>query len=133
MYAVKLLDATIGKFAAAAAGIEGRDGIPVARQSPPQYGRSFAGMVVSRLYDLRDQIVLGSGTLTSSNNEHWPSKGVLHRHTGQCQQLTDSDGLLGVLAHEQETGIEETWQSEQILVCANVRVRQVAWGVIQTR
>ena len=43
MYAVKSLDGTLGKFTTAAAGIEGRDALPVARQLPPQYGRSFAG------------------------------------------------------------------------------------------
>ena len=45
MYAVKLLDATMGKFAAAAAGIEARVGRPVAKQLPPQYGRSAARRV----------------------------------------------------------------------------------------
>ena len=48
MYAVKLLDGTNGKFAATAAGIEGRPGLPVARQSPPQYGRSFAEIDISK-------------------------------------------------------------------------------------
>ena len=42
MYAVKLLAGTCGKFIAAAAGMEGRDGLPVAKQLPPQYGKSFA-------------------------------------------------------------------------------------------
>ena len=45
MYAEKLLDATLGKFAANAAGIEGRVGRPVARQLPPQYGKSFASNI----------------------------------------------------------------------------------------
>lgn len=49
MYAVKLLDGTLGKFRAAAAGIEGRDALPVARQLPPQYGRSFAGLMLECL------------------------------------------------------------------------------------
>lgn len=52
MYAVKLLDGTIGKLMAAAAGIEGRDALPVARQSPPQYGRSLAGIMSSWCTDL---------------------------------------------------------------------------------
>ena len=39
---MKLLDGTFGKLVTAAAGIEGRDALPVARQLPPQYGRSFA-------------------------------------------------------------------------------------------
>ena len=42
MYTVKLLDGTFGKLETAAAGIEGRDALPVARQLPPQNGRSFA-------------------------------------------------------------------------------------------
>lgn len=42
---MKLLDGTKGKFMAAAAGIEGTEGLPVARQLPPQYGRSLAGMM----------------------------------------------------------------------------------------
>lgn len=130
MYAVKLLDATMGKFIAAAAGIEGRDGLPVARQSPPQYGRSFAGMVVSMLNDFED--VNRRGQLTSSNDEHWSSIGVLHRRTGQCQQLAKRDRLLGVLAHEQETRIEEAWQGKQVLICANVGIRQVSRRVVQT-
>lgn len=49
MYAVKLLDGTSGKFAATAAGIEGIVGIPVARQSPPQYGKSFAKIDISKM------------------------------------------------------------------------------------
>lgn len=131
MYAVKLLDATMGKFIAAAAGIEGRDGLPVARQSPPQYGRSFAGMVVSMLNDFED--ANRRGQLTSSNDEHWSSIGVLHRPTSQCQQLAKRDRLLGVLAHEQETRIEEAWQGKQVLICANVGIRQVSRRVVQTR
>lgn len=47
MYASKLLDGTLGKLETAAAGIEGRDGLPVAKQLPPQYGRSFAGMMLA--------------------------------------------------------------------------------------
>ena len=46
---MKLLDGTNGKFMATAAGIEGRPGLPVARQSPPQYGRSFAEIDISKL------------------------------------------------------------------------------------
>ena len=46
---MKLLDGTIGKLMATAAGIEGRAGLPVARQSPPQYGRSFAEIDISKL------------------------------------------------------------------------------------
>ena len=46
---MKLLDGTIGKFMATAAGIEGRPGLPVAKQSPPQYGRSFAETDISKL------------------------------------------------------------------------------------
>lgn len=45
MYASKSVDGTLGKFMTAAAGIEGRDGSPVARQLPPQNGTSFAGMI----------------------------------------------------------------------------------------
>ena len=46
---MKLLDGTIGKFMATAAGIEGRAGFPVARQSPPQNTRSFAELDISKL------------------------------------------------------------------------------------
>lgn len=49
MYAVKSPDGTMGKFMAAAAGIEGRDALPVAKQLPPQYGRSFAGITLACL------------------------------------------------------------------------------------
>ena len=44
-----MLVGTIGKFIATAAGIEGRAGLPVARQLPPQYGRSFAESDVSKI------------------------------------------------------------------------------------
>ena len=52
MYAVKLLGGTLGKLLIAAAGIEARDGSPVARQLPPQYGRSFAAMILATLDEL---------------------------------------------------------------------------------
>ena len=65
MYAVKLLDGTIGKLMAAAAGIEGRDALPVARQSPPQYGRSLAGIICHHGVRIGMQWF---GILTSSND-----------------------------------------------------------------
>lgn len=49
MYAVKSLEATLGKFMATAAGMDGRDGLPVAKQLPPQYGKSFAGTMLACL------------------------------------------------------------------------------------
>lgn len=52
MYAVKSPGSTLGKLLTAAAGIEGRDGSPVARQLPPQYGRSFAEILLGKLGDL---------------------------------------------------------------------------------
>lgn len=128
---MKLLDGTMGKFIAAAAGIEGRSRLPVARQLPPQYGRSFAAMIISMLFDFEG--ANRRGQLTSSNDEHWPSIGILHRRTGQGQQLAQRDRLLGVLAHEQETRIEEAWQSEQVLISANVGIRQVPRRVVQQR
>ena len=82
MYASKSLDGTIGKLMTTAAGIEGRDGSPVARQLPPQYGRSFAG--TASIYCI---ILKKDGDVekpTSSNDQHWPSVGVLHRRTSQC-------------------------------------------------
>ena len=47
IYASKLLEGTLGKLIATAAGIEGSDALPVARQSPPQNGKSLAGEEVS--------------------------------------------------------------------------------------
>lgn len=41
MYAVKFDDATYGKLEATLAGMDAKEEFPVARQSPPQYGRSF--------------------------------------------------------------------------------------------
>lgn len=52
MYAVKLLGGTLGKLLIAAAGIDGRVGSPVARQLPPQYGRSFAVKMSGTLGDM---------------------------------------------------------------------------------
>ena len=50
IYASKLLEGTLGKFIATAAGIEGSDALPVARQSPPQNGRSLAAKEVSMVF-----------------------------------------------------------------------------------
>ncbi len=45
---------TLGKFMAAAAGMEAKDALPVARQLPPQYGRSLARERISMIVSGRD-------------------------------------------------------------------------------
>ena len=60
MYASKSAAGTFGNAFWAAAGMEGRVGSPVARQSPPQKGRSFA-MGVWSAWDFQTGCDWGGG------------------------------------------------------------------------
>lgn len=73
------------------------------------------------------------GVRTAGKYQHRSGKVVNHRQGAQRQQFTYSDGLLRLFAREENPEIETPWLEKEILLRADIFVRQISIDVRDAR